>query len=498
MNKYVSFITAGLLLVLSVIIISGCQKELSVETNFVPTGTPATGTLKDTSGNCLPFTVKGTFYNGVATGDTNYVQVQVNAFTTGSYSIQTNVQNGLQLSGTGTITNTGINTINLKATGTPVNVSAANFNIIFDGNNCVVSINVQDSSSRSGGVPAVFTLGGAPNACTNAVFTGNYNTGAALNGANTVVIPVTVATIGSYSISTAVVNGYKFSASGKFTTTGTQNVSLSGSGTPVKAEKDTLKPTVGTSSCSFSLTVSAAAVAAFTLAGAPNACTSFSVNGSYFAGTPLTTTNTVAVNVNVTTAGSYTLKSDTINGMSFSASGVFAGTGPQPVTLIGAGTPVDTANSAFMIITGASSCSFVVPVTAATSPCDSLTQDVFTLTATGAQYNLNGTSTIVNVTNYEIQIQGTAIVDELTIDFAGNTAPTPGVYAIGGAVSMKYTDPGFLTDVITWKATSGNVYVTTNANGQLLLQFCNIAFTGTSMINSNVYSAVGRGQENGN
>lgn len=493
------FITAGLLLVLSVIIISGCQKELSVETNVLPAGTAATGTLKDTTGNCLPYTVKGTFYNGVATADSNYVQVQLNAYTTGSFSIQTSVQNGFQLSATGVITNPGINTINLKASGTPVNINSTNFNIIFDGNNCVVTVNVQDSSSRTGGTPAVFTLGGAPNACTNAVFTGNYNTGTALNGANTVVIPVNVTTIGSYSISTAVVNGYKFSASGKFITTGIQNVSLSGSGTPIKAEKDTLNPTVGTSTCSFSLTVSAAAVASFTLSGSPNACSNSMVNGSYFQGTSLNATNTVFINVNVATAGTYTLKSDSVNGMAFSASGVFTTTGPQSVTLLGNGAPATSTNTTFNLTTSTNNCSFTVPVTAATSPCDSLTQNLFTLTASGTQYNLSGASTVINLTNYQLQITGPSNVEELIISFPGNNAPTAGVYAIGSAVSMQYTDPGFLTDAITWNATSGNVTVSVNANtGQILLQFCNIAFTGTSPLNSTTHSGIGRGQENGN
>lgn len=502
MNKHLSIITAGLLLVLSVLIISSCQKELSEETAVVPAGTPATGTLKDTSGNCLPFTVNGSFYNGVVTvADSNYVQIQVNAFTTGSFSIATSVENGFQLSATGVITNTGLNTINLRASGTPVNITPTNFNVTFDGNTCVVTVNVKDSSTRNstGGVPAVFTLGGAPNACPNAVFTGNYNIGTPLNGANTVVIPVNVTTVGTYTISTNLVNGYKFSATGKFNTTGTQNVSLSGSGTPLVAEKDTLKPTVGTSSCSFSVTVSAAAVAAFTLAGSPNACTSFMVNGSYYISTSLTSNNTVVVNVNVTTTGTYSIKTDSVNGMRFAASGVFANTGPQTITLQGNGVPFDTATSTLTLTAGANSCSFIVPITVATSSCDSLTQDLFTLTTTGAQYNLSGSTSVINITNYELQVTN-GTTETLKIDFQGTTAPTAGVYPIGaGGVSMTYIDPNYVTDMLTWKATTGNVYVTVNSNtGAILLQFCDIPFRGTSSLNSNTYSAIGRGQENGN
>jgi hypothetical protein len=143
MNTYFKIIS---LFFLSALLFCSCAKELSVESNTTPIATTATGTLKDTSGNCLPAVVVGTYYEGVIPGDTNYVQVQVNAFTTGSYSISTDIQNGLQFSATGVFNNTGINTVKLKTSGTPVNIASTNYNVTFDGNTCVFTVNVKDST----------------------------------------------------------------------------------------------------------------------------------------------------------------------------------------------------------------------------------------------------------------------------------------------------------------------------------------------------------------
>jgi hypothetical protein len=141
-------------IVVTCILLSGifsCSKELSYENNVIPAGVSATGTLEDSSGNCMTITPKGTYYNGVAIlGDTNYVQVTVNVATTGSYNIQSDRQNGFQFAGTGVFNNTGIQTINLKASGTPVAKGVTNFMVSFDSSACNFNINVQDSTGHGG------------------------------------------------------------------------------------------------------------------------------------------------------------------------------------------------------------------------------------------------------------------------------------------------------------------------------------------------------------
>ncbi|HEY0678352.1 MAG TPA: hypothetical protein VGD17_08695, partial [Chitinophagaceae bacterium] len=80
--------------------------------------------------------------------------------------------------------------------------------------------------------------------------------------------------------------------------------------------------------------------AQYALVSAGGNCSNIQVNGTYIAGKPLgPDTNTVVVQVNVTTIGSYTISTNNVNGYSFSASGSFTTTGVQNVTLKGAGTP---------------------------------------------------------------------------------------------------------------------------------------------------------------
>jgi hypothetical protein len=124
---------------------SSCSKEYSFENGKELL--PATGSLKDTFGNCLPSVVHGTFYNGVLPGsDTAYVELQVNVATAGSYSIKTDLQNGFMFADSGFFNTTGINTIQLKPIGTPILQKLTDFTVTFDTSVCTFSVNVQDST----------------------------------------------------------------------------------------------------------------------------------------------------------------------------------------------------------------------------------------------------------------------------------------------------------------------------------------------------------------
>ncbi|HLK26935.1 MAG TPA: hypothetical protein VKT28_00035, partial [Puia sp.] len=148
MNRAFRIVT---MLIVSATLFFSCSKELSYESDVVPVATTATGTLKDTSGNCMTITPAGTYFNGVAIlGDTNYVQVTVNVKTTGSYNIQSDRQNGFQFAGTGVFNNTGVQTVSLKASGTPAQIQSTVFNVSFDSTACSFTVNVQDSTGHSG------------------------------------------------------------------------------------------------------------------------------------------------------------------------------------------------------------------------------------------------------------------------------------------------------------------------------------------------------------
>lgn len=97
---------------------------------------------------------------------------------------------------------------------------------------------------------AEFTLN-----CPAITVQGTYSGGIPLTGANTITIPVNVTKTGTYSVSTATINGIRFSRSGSFTSTGNQAIVVSGSGLPVYTGTYTFLVTAGSSTCSFPLSV---------------------------------------------------------------------------------------------------------------------------------------------------------------------------------------------------------------------------------------------------
>lgn len=225
-----------------------------------------------------------------------------------------------------------------------------------------LSYEIPTSGSNDSSV-AKYTLGVASDTCTGVVLAGTYMSGVAMSGSNTATIQVTVTSKGAYNITTTTVNGISFSAKGSFTNTGTQTVALTASGNPSSAGEQTFSVTGASNICKFDITFSPAAPpAVFTLAGSPDTCTAPVINGVYAKSTALSASNTVTLKVNVTTAGSYNITTNTQNGINFSGSGVFTTTGNDiAVTLTGSGTPLDKGITTLTPdIT--SSCSFNIPV----------------------------------------------------------------------------------------------------------------------------------------
>ncbi len=143
MNRWLSL--SGVFLICSLLFFA-CQKEYSLELGKI-TNTLAEGSLYDTTpGNCLPSQVHGTYYTGVATGDTNYVTITVNVTAPGNYRIATDSANGFSFFDSGYFNTTGYDTIRLKAFGKPINVGLTDFTVVFDSSICGFTINVLDST----------------------------------------------------------------------------------------------------------------------------------------------------------------------------------------------------------------------------------------------------------------------------------------------------------------------------------------------------------------
>jgi hypothetical protein len=353
MKKLLAF-----LLVLGLVLMNSCQRETSFESG----DSPSEGLLQsNVTGDCFPKTVAGAYVQGTALNSTtNFISVDVLVTAPGSYTISSDTANGVHFLVSGTFTSTGINTVKVKGIGTPFGPGAFNFTIKYDAQICFVLVTFLPTGA---GGPAVFTLTGSPSACTGAVVAGSYAVGLAMTSANTATIGVNVTAIGTYTISTSF-QGMIFNATGTFASIGPKTVILNGSGIPTTAGVNTVPITVGTSTCSFPVTVGNIAVGS--LGGGPGACTPATVSGTYTAGTPLIATNTVQIQVTVTTPGVYTITTNTQNGVSFTTSGTFAANGPANVTLTGTGTPAASGPFTFIITFGSSTCTF--PITFAAAP----------------------------------------------------------------------------------------------------------------------------------
>ena len=223
-----------------------CEKEFSLESGYA--GMVAKGSLLDTSGNCKGIAVNGSYFTDSTLSDSNYIVVQVNIDSGGSYRIFTDTQNGFSFQDSGFIA-AGVHNIKLKASGKPLSSRQTLFQVAFDTSFCSFTVSVTDNR------PATYTLVSASGACTGATPNGSYASGTALNAGNTVSLAVNVTAIGNYSIRTSAVNGISFSGSGSFSTLGPQIITLQGSGTPTNTGSFTFPVTAGSSNCSFPITV---------------------------------------------------------------------------------------------------------------------------------------------------------------------------------------------------------------------------------------------------
>lgn len=200
---------------------------------------------------------------------------------------------------------------------------------------------------------------------------GIFKAGVLLGSANYIDVSVHVTATGSYSISTDTLNGFYFSDSADFTSTGTKIVRLAAHGTPVIAGAFAFTAHYNnSSSCAVQVTVSPAGtgpVASFTLVGAPGACTTPIIQGTYTAGTILDPFNRIIVAVNVTALGEYNLTTAVVNGISFSATGTFNILGNQNVVLAGNGMPISNGTNMMSITGTVASCSFPLTVGSVTS-----------------------------------------------------------------------------------------------------------------------------------
>jgi hypothetical protein len=134
------------------------------------------------------------------------------------------------------------------------------------------------------------------------------------------------------------------------------------------------------------------------LGGAPGTCTPITPAGTYTQGIALTSTNTLTVQVNVSTVGAYTITTNTVNGVSFSKSGTFSATGIQTVMLTGTGTPTSSGSQSFAVTFGTSTCNFSITFGAGTTLLDYFPTTTGSNWAYGLQGGTVNDSILIKVT----------------------------------------------------------------------------------------------------
>lgn len=360
MKKLIAIVCSISLLLLT-LLITTCRKEYSYEG-----GPQAVFVLEGSPGECTDFTVNGDYYTGISTDSTNSVAVNVSVTTTGNYNIASTTADGISFSASGTFTDTGFYTITLKAGGTPA--AAGDYTFTIPGSTgCYFSLQVTDQP------PANYTLDGAPNDCENPNLSGTYAALNRLSSDNKLTLNVVVQSVGDYHITTDTVDGVSFSASGKFTATGSQQVVLAGEGMPDFPGVYYMNVRADASACNFPLKVgSSQPFATYVLQSSNNGtydvCTPHTVEGVYTAGTALDLSNTITITAYVTEPGNYTIATEAVNGVLFESSGNFTATGVVSVVLQGSGTPFTPGNYVYVpeIIgpapLGGAACGVEVPV----------------------------------------------------------------------------------------------------------------------------------------
>ena len=142
------------LIPLLILFVVACSKEQSFETGFA---SPATGTLKDTLGDCDSMKVNGVYTENQTLTASNTVTVTLNILTPGTYRVYTDTVNGFSFLDSGFFAAPGTYQVTLKGRGKPILANTSNFTVTFGSSICSFSIDVAPGNSTGGSVNSADT-----------------------------------------------------------------------------------------------------------------------------------------------------------------------------------------------------------------------------------------------------------------------------------------------------------------------------------------------------
>jgi len=294
-------------------------------------GCTPTGTSVATV-DCSTASVQGTYTQGTALTGSNTITITANVGTLGTYSVSASA-NGMVFSASGTFTTTGIQDVVLQGTGTPATSGSTVVLVSLNGGTaCAVVVTVGSGVANVTGCGTAGTL------------VGTVQANQSIAGASILVsnIPYTSNAGTLYSLNVTANNGITIGSpnSGNFDGTSPDNLTLNFSGTPLVAGNTVLNYSINSQSCSVTVPVATGTGLATVTCGA--------VAGTYTAGTALGGSNTYTMTLNVTQAGTFSIRTNTVNGYYFTYGPQTLSVGAgQVITLTGVGTPGNIGMNAF-------------------------------------------------------------------------------------------------------------------------------------------------------
>ena len=200
-------------------------------------------------------------------------------------------------------------------------------------------------------------------------------------------------------------------------------------------------------------------------------CTPATIPGLFIVDSTLTSENYVDILVNISVGGSFSIKSDSVNGYSFKKSGTISA-GTNTVRLYASGKPVATGVNNFTIVYGTTVCSFSTTVFAAGggfgtalytlggSPGNCSVSNITGNYVTGlAMTSNNKVEMTVNVNTVGTYIINTPTVNGITFN-ASDTFKNPGVQNIFLKASGTPVAAGMFNYPVTNGATNCNFSIT--------------------------------------
>ncbi|WP_158962994.1 hypothetical protein [Myroides fluvii] len=308
----------------------------------------------------------------------NKVTLDVHVTTVGFWRVQTNTVNGMSFSGSGEFTAEGGQRIEVVGQGTPsVSTPVSTPNVFTFTTNSVLNANPTNAKLSVHVKPVAFELV-CDDANNKIEIRGNYQEDTKLSQVNSILIPVKVLAPGTTSIelkgtfvggSTTMPISFKANDVNLAFNASRNNIQF------VTLYPDEIMIPKGTTAIKFTtLTPGTAAICAtfpeITVDVQPIRysilCNTVKVHGTYTVDSNLGANHYMELQVNVDYPGPYTIRTNELNGVSFSASGTFAGQGRETIRLAPSGKYVDGGNLAYAITTnsqaGTTTCSAMVDV----------------------------------------------------------------------------------------------------------------------------------------